>query len=70
MIAEKYDRHLNQVYAGLLAADELEERRFYMNALLRVAAAVCYESPEPEAAYERACLVIKAAMDEGEATSN
>jgi|LauGreDrversion4_2_1035121.scaffolds.fasta_scaffold2641094_2 hypothetical protein len=65
-----YEKHLSQVYAGLLAADELNERRFYMNALLRVVAAVCYESPDPDVAYERSCLVIKSAMEEGEATSH
>ena len=70
MSVEKYDRNLSEVYAGLLKADENDERRFYMSALLRVAAAICYESPKPQEAYERACQVMLAAMNENEPTEH
>ena len=59
------ERHLDQVFTGLVEADAKNERREYMNALLRVIAMVCYESADPERSVEISIAVIKAAMQEG-----
>jgi hypothetical protein len=60
----KAEKHLSVVAEGLFVADVANERREYMNALLRIIAMICYESNDPQRSYEIACAVIQAAMDE------
>ena len=66
MKVEAMERYLGAMFQGLVEADEADERREFMNAILRIAAMVIYESTEPEKSREIAIAVIDAALDEPE----
>ena len=64
-----YEEQLGIVFSGLIEADKINQRRPYMNALLRIAALICHESDEPKKALEMAKMVMDAALNEDENTS-
>jgi hypothetical protein len=67
---QPYQDQLGVVFYGLLEADKIDQRRPYMNALLRIAALICHESDEPKKAFEMAKMVMEAALNEDESTPN